>query len=224
MDIIVFLVIGAVVLFVILAVIGHFIQDDDSEDARRARQRQHIEDNTRFRGFDEAVVVDVETTGLNAKDDHIVAVAAIRVNFAEDSDIESLPTFNSLVNPRCPIPADATAVHGITDDDVKDSPMFSKVAWELRDFIGDHRIIAHNARFDKAFLNAAFRRCGVKGLARSKSSCTMRRYALDGQPYTTLSEAAQELGVDGRKNAHHDALEDARICARIAQKFWAADN
>ena len=132
-----------------------------------------------IKGFDDAVVVDVETTGLDPQIDRIVSVALIRSSFEslrENPNRLHGETMDALVNPQRRIPKQASRIHGITNEDVADKDPFADVAQKLRDFIGDLPIIAHNVSFDKRFLNAEFKRAGVKTLARNKSFCTMRRY------------------------------------------------
>ena len=113
-----------------------------------------------FRNLDEAVIVDVETTGLDPKTARIVSVAALRVKFSEIASNGSRmhsETMYLLVNPQCRIPRDATRVHGLKDRHVRDSQPFEAIAEELREFIGRNPVIAHNVRFDKQMLNAEFR-------------------------------------------------------------------
>ena len=167
--------------------------------------------------------------GLDPTHDRVVSVAAFRVNFAglkETKDELNGSIESYLVNPQCPISSDAQAVHGITDADVEGKPAFASIAQELREFIGDARLVGHNVQFDKKFLNSEFKRAKVKTLARNKSFCTMRRFAMwdDGKPYTRLDDVAKFLGISGRTNRHHDAKEDAIITAKVAGIFWLADS
>lgn len=174
-------------------------------------------------GTAEAIVLDVETTGLDPKEDRIVSVAAILTNLAEDNPEEAIKVF--WCNPLCSIPNEAELIHGITDADVEDSPLFADIAQELRDFIGNYPIIAHNVKFDKSFLDVEFKRAGVKTLRGNKSFCTMDRYALEpnGRPFTSLDEVADTMGVEGRSTSYHGAKEDAIICRKIASVFYKAD-
>ena len=184
-----------------------------------------------FTGFDEAVVVDVETTGLSPTTDRIVSVSMLRVCFAtldRQTNYHRLEgdTLDATVNPQCPIPAAATRVHGITNADVADAGPFAEGAQQIRDFIGTRPIIAHNASFDKAFLNAEFKRAGVKTLHRNKSYCTMRRYqAMQGGRWesSTLEEVAHYFGLPGRRSAVHQASEDVQIACAIAGTFYLID-
>ena len=185
---------------------------------------------TYFSGFDEAVVVDVETTGLDSKRDRIVSVAMIRANFADlrkNSEGPSGETMDVVVNPQCRIPKEASRVHGITDKDVRDKGPFSEVGQELRVFIGDRPIIGHNVSFDKRFLSAEFKRSGVKTLARNKSFCTMLRFQElnDGRRWgSNLDNVVKVMGVEGRRSTKHDAIEDALMAFQVACIFYMMDN
>lgn len=92
-------------------------------------------------------IFDTETTGMSPKFDRIVEIAAIRV----DPD-GTQSRFNSLINPRCPIPFNVSRIHNITDDMVADSPSFDEVGRAFLDFSENSTLVAHNAKFDLGFL------------------------------------------------------------------------
>jgi DNA polymerase III epsilon subunit family exonuclease len=97
------------------------------------------------------VVLDFETNGLSAsRGGEVVETGAVRVDGGEPGR-----TFHSFSRPRAPIPAGALAVHGIHDDDLAAAPRFGEVLPELLDFLGDRIVVAHNARFDRSFLDVA---------------------------------------------------------------------
>lgn len=184
----------------------------------------------RFFGFGEAVVVDVKTTGLDPKRDRIVSVALYRVDFSELSgDPSGLRgrVMSALVNPRCRIPREASRIHGIRDRHVARAPSFEDEAQALRDFIGNLPVIGHNVKFDRKFLNAEFKRAGVRTLSRNKCYCTMQRYReLNGGDWekSTLDDACEAVGAPAREGRRHDAVEDARLCAHVAAVFYMRDN
>lgn len=95
------------------------------------------------------VVVDVETTGLDAQNDSIIEVAAITLR---GNDI--LDEFSSLVNPHRSIPAFITQLTGITQVMVDDAPTMFTLRSRLRPKIGDHVLVGHNVGFDLGFLEA----------------------------------------------------------------------
>ena len=185
-----------------------------------------------FTGFERAIVLDVETTGLEPQEDRIVSIAAINADFREAARTGQVrgDYFQARVNPGRPIPAAASKVHGIKDHDVADDESFANIAQQLRDFIGDLPIVGHNVQFDKRFLNAEFKRAGVKGLGRTKSYCTQQRtkvhlgYTGQGWRKVSLAEAADLLRVPGRKGSNHDAMEDAQLALQVGVGYYVLDN
>ena len=183
-----------------------------------------------IKGFDDAVVVDVETTGLDPQNDRIVSVALIRSSFESLRDNPNGlhgETMDALVNPQRRIPKQASRIHGITDEDMSDKGPFSDIAQELRNFIGDLPIIAHNLSFDKRFLNAEFKRAGVKTLARNRSYCTMRRYREFNHGTrrgSSLDDVVETMGLDERQGNIHEAVEDANLAWQVAAMFYMMDN
>ena len=182
-----------------------------------------------FTGFDRAVVVDVETTGLVPNVDRIVSVAALKVDFAalRKSDQLQGESFVALYDPDRPIPEDATRVHGLTDADVAGKPKFADEARDLRAFIGELPLIAHNLKFDRGFLAAEFKRAGVRPLQFNRGLCTMVRFQEDNggrRKGSRLEDAARAMGVPGRKGGTHDAEEDAVMAMQIAGGYYCIDN
>ncbi len=93
------------------------------------------------------VAFDLETTGIKPKEDMIVEIGAVLFDGAE-----ALKTYGTLINPGIPIPADASAVNGISDEMVVDKPRVADVLGDFADFCGDLPLVAHNAPFDYKFL------------------------------------------------------------------------
>lgn len=103
------------------------------------------------------VFFDLETTGTNITNDRIVEISVVKV-LPDGSEIVK----TRRINPGCPIPAEATAVHHITDKDVKNEPEFRKVARSLADFFAGCDIAGFNSnRFDIPLLDQEFQRAGV---------------------------------------------------------------
>ena len=96
------------------------------------------------------IFLDIETTGLQFKDNHkIVEIACIETR-------ELIPTkrkFHKIINPERNVPEEAFKIHGFSSDFLKDKPKFNEVADELLNFLGDNDIIIHNASFDIPFIN-----------------------------------------------------------------------
>lgn len=99
---------------------------------------------------------DLETTGVDVDKDRIVQIALVRV-----SPDGRRVTFDSLVNPERPIPPQATAVHGISDDDVREAPTFAKIRPEIEEMFRDADLAGFNSiRFDLPLLQAELKRVG----------------------------------------------------------------
>jgi DNA polymerase-3 subunit epsilon len=99
---------------------------------------------------------DLETTGINVERDRIVQIALVRIEPGG-----ARRTFETLVNPECPIPPEATAVHGIKDADVRDMPTFSQIRQDVEDFLRDADLAGFNSvNFDQPLLQAEFKRAG----------------------------------------------------------------
>ena len=114
--------------------------------------------------------VDLETTGTLAAGDRITEVGIVRVD-----DGTQVSEWNSLVNPECSIPGAIQALTGITNAMVAGAPTFAQVAEEISRRIAGCIFVAHNARFDYAFLKHEFARLGRSFSA--KALCTVKRLA-----------------------------------------------
>lgn len=104
------------------------------------------------------IFFDLETTGTNVTNDRIVEISLIKVN-PDGSEVER----TRRINPGCPIPAEATAVHHITDGDVADCPRFKQIAASLAEMFTGCDIAGFNSnRFDIPMLDEEFRRAGIQ--------------------------------------------------------------
>lgn len=107
---------------------------------------------------------DLETTGTDPLRDKIVEIAVVRVEPGGATDSRT-----RRINPERPIPAEATAVHGIADRDVRDAPPFRQVARSFLDFLGDADLAGYNVRrFDVPLLDREFKECGLDLALRSR--------------------------------------------------------
>jgi len=101
--------------------------------------------------------IDVETTGLKPSSDRIVELSILKIHPDGNREYKS-----HRVNPEIPIPAEVTAIHGITDADVTHEPTFLQYAKSIKDFLDDCDIAGFNViKFDLPFLEAEFKRAGV---------------------------------------------------------------
>lgn len=144
--------------------------------------------------------IDVETTGVLVEHDRVVQVASLTLH--PSGELES---FQSYVNPDRPIPAEATAIHGITDDRVAEAPLFPVVAHVLATRWHGGDLCAYNGRFDTAILRAEYARAGLSwpcedALLVDPYSIFSQREARD------LTAAVAFYGVAASPS--HDAMED----------------
>lgn len=106
------------------------------------------------------VFFDLETTGVNISNDRIVEISIVKIIPGKE-DAPEIRTRR--INPEMPIPAEATAVHHITDKDVADEPTFRQIAKSLADYIQGCDIAGFNStRFDIPLLDEEFQRAGVE--------------------------------------------------------------
>lgn len=155
-------------------------------------------------------VIDLETTGANATADRITEIAAAKFRGGE-----CIATFQTLVDPGCPIPSSITLLTGISDDMVEDAPAIDLVLGSLVDFIADSVIVGHNIRFDLGFIREALARSGHKALT-NRSIDTLglaRRLVRDEVPNCKLGTLATHLRLDHQPS--HRALDDVLATADL---------
>jgi DNA polymerase-3 subunit epsilon len=160
------------------------------------------------------VVVDLETTGGRPMHgDRITEIAAVVVRHGEIVDV-----FETLVNPRRSIPPWITRLTNISWGMVKDAPPFDALCDRVLDVLGGHVFVAHNARFDWAFLNAELERATGQTLDGPRL-CTVKlaRKLLPQLRRRSLDYVAMHYGVEirGRHRAGGDAIATARVLVRL---------
>lgn len=158
------------------------------------------------------IYYDTETTGVRSDRDRIIEIAAF--------DPVQDRTFVHLVNPGCPIPAEATAIHKITDAMVAEAPTFRKVGEAFTEFCaGETVLIAHNNdAFDKLFLEQEYKRAGLeipswKFIDSLKWS---RKYRND-LPRHTLQTLREVYGIAA--NQAHRALDDVTVLHEVFSRM-----
>ena len=163
-------------------------------------------------------LVDVETTGRDASVDRVVEIG---IAVAKHGMVTA--RYNWLLHPGIPIPAEVSAVHGIKDDDVKDSPRFEAIAHEVAAALAGCVPAAYNAAFDRAFLANEFGRAGIVGgtalapaLRREVEWIDPLVWAREiqaAEKSRALGEVAARLGVK-LENAHR-ASDDAEAAVLV---------
>jgi DNA polymerase-3 subunit epsilon len=165
------------------------------------------------------VVVDVETTGFAAdRGDRIVEIALLRCRPGHGV----VERFVTLVDPQ--VPVRARRVHGISADDVRRAPKFIDIAAEIRRRLESAVIVAHNIRFDLAFLDTELARSG-SALPESPTLCTMglvTRLAVP-VPGRSLRACCDHFAIDLRREhgAEHDAQAAAHLLLRLLREALA---
>lgn len=155
-------------------------------------------------------VVDCETTGTDPGVDEIVSLAVLRL----DPDGAETARYVSLVRPSCPIPAEATAVHGIGDEDVAASPSFAGIVPELLRLLDGAVLVAHNASFDLGMLQHAFAGAGVD-YRPAGVACTLDAFRLlePREPSHRLESICRRQGIT--LEDAHEALGDVVATAAL---------
>jgi len=155
------------------------------------------------------IVIDTETTGFDpAAGDELVEIAAVTL---DDGAVAT--EWSSLIRTARPIPAGASAVHGITDAMTASAPEPARVAAELRAICADHALAFHNAEFDLPFVRALLRGAGQPTLTAPVVDTLGLARGLFGSGGNTLGALAQRLGLPAE--SAHRALSDARGSARV---------
>jgi DNA polymerase-3 subunit epsilon len=159
------------------------------------------------------IVFDTETTGLDPlTGDRLVEIGCIELINRTPSG----QTFHAYYNPERSMPAAAEAVHGLSDRFLADKPLFSSQADALLAFLGESKLVAHNARFDFGFLNAELKRCGRPevDLGRMIDSVTIARALHPGAKHS-LDALCSRYGIDRSHRVKHGALLDAELLAQL---------
>jgi DNA polymerase-3 subunit epsilon len=159
------------------------------------------------------IVLDTETTGLDPKTgDRLVELGCLEI-------VNRYPTGNELhlyINPERSVPAEAVAVHGLTDAFLADKPKFAAVADEFLAFIGDAPLVIHNAAFDIGFLNAELGRLGKPLISggRVVDTLALARRKHPAGP-NSLDALCRRYGIDNSKRVKHGALMDSLLLAEV---------
>ncbi len=172
------------------------------------------------------IVLDTETTGLDPdRGDRIVEIGALELR----NHVPTGQTYHQYINPERAMPGDAFAIHGIGPDlldppeepkpgavTLADKPVFADIAPALRDFLGDARLVIHNAAFDMKFLNAELRWAKLPSIppARAIDTLALAREKFPGSP-ASLDALCRRFDIDNSARILHGALLDAEILAEV---------
>lgn len=172
------------------------------------------------------IVLDTETTGFDPQSgDRIVEIGAIELQ----NHVPTGRTFHEYINPERSMPQDAFEVHGIGPDlleppqepapgaiTLRDKPLFAAVGHKFLDFIGDGKLVIHNAAFDMKFLNAELGWLGLPSIPYDRAIDTLdiARRKFPGAR-ASLDALCQRFGIDNSSRTLHGALLDSEILAEV---------
>ena len=159
------------------------------------------------------ICLDTETTGLDPIKGHkMVEIGCVEI-------INKIPTSNNFhvyINPQRDMPEAAFKVHGLSNEFLKDKPLFAEIAQDFIDFIGDAKLVIHNAAFDMKFINYELRQCDKEIIERHKvvDSLLMARNKFPGAG-NSLDALCKRFKVDSSRRVKHGALLDAELLCEV---------
>lgn len=161
------------------------------------------------------IVFDTETTGLDPENgDRVVEIGMVEL-------MDLVPTgkhFHVYINPLMKMPYEAFKVHGLSDDFLADKPTFAdpSIVDAMLDFIGDSQLVAHNAEFDRKFLNAELDKVGKGFIEKSRCVDTyvLARKIFPGAP-ASLDALCKRFAIDLKERTLHGALLDSQLLASV---------
>jgi DNA polymerase III subunit epsilon len=159
------------------------------------------------------IIFDTETTGLDNKTDRVIEIGGIEL----ENHFPTGRTLHIYINPGDKtVHPDALAVHGITDEFLKDKPPFAAVVDEIREFFEGAKWIAHNASFDMGFINAEFARLDIPPVPQDQviDTLAMARRKHPMGP-NSLDALCRRYGIDNSHRNKHGALLDSELLADV---------
>ncbi len=159
------------------------------------------------------IVLDTETTGFEpGEGDRIVEIGAVELM----GHVPTGRTYHQYINPQRSMPAEAFAVHGLGDEFLADKPVFKDIAQDFVDFIGDAKLVIHNAAFDMKFLNAelGWLNRPLLPMDQALDTLAIARRRFPGSP-ASLDALCRRFGIDNSSRTLHGALLDSEILAEV---------
>ena len=161
------------------------------------------------------IAFDTETTGLEwDKDDRIIELGAVELI----NHVATGKTFQTYINPGRPVSEATIRITGITDDDLVDKPGFEdpSIVDAFLEFVGDATLVAHNAKFDRGFLNMELQRCGKAPIPEERwvDTVMIARKKYPGAP-ASLDALCKRFDVNSDARTFHGALLDSQLLAEV---------
>lgn len=159
------------------------------------------------------IVLDTETTGFDPEEgDRIVEIGAVELM----GHVPTGRTFHEYIDPQRAMPQEAFEVHGLGDDFLRGKPKFAQIGQPFLDFIGDAKLVIHNAAFDIKFLNAELGWMNLQLIPWDQAIDTLAiaRKKFPGSP-ASLDALCRRFGIDNSNRTLHGALLDSEILAEV---------
>ncbi|NRB10149.1 MAG: DNA polymerase III subunit epsilon [Rickettsiaceae bacterium] len=159
------------------------------------------------------IVLDTETTGLDPRYGHrIVEVGALEIV----NKVLTGKKFHYYINPERDMPTEAYRIHNISGEFLKDKPLFKEIATDFLDFVGNSRLIIHNAPFDVKFLNHELNLLNLPSfeLAKTIDTLTMAKRKFPGAR-VNLDALCRRFNIDNSSRVFHGALKDAALLVQV---------
>ncbi len=162
------------------------------------------------------LILDTETTGLDLDGgDKIIEIGIIEI-------VENIRTGNNYqvyINPNKKIEKSALNIHGLSNEFLKDKPHFYEIVDEFINYIGDSRLVIHNADFDKNFLNHELENCGKPKLKNEILDTLMIAKKEFPSQSVSLDSLCKRLNIDNSNRKLHGALLDADLLTSVYLKM-----
>ena len=158
------------------------------------------------------IVMDTETTGLDPNTgDRIVEIGGVELF----NHMPTGETYHQYINPQRDMPEGAFAVHGLSAEFLSDKPLFADVAQAFLDFVGDSKLVIHNASFDMKFINAELKWIEKPPLpwAQAIDTLAIARKKFPGAQ-NSLDALCRRFGIRTERELH-GALLDSEILAEV---------
>lgn len=162
-----------------------------------------------------AVVIDLEMTGLNARTEKIIEIGAARIRNGEVTE-----TYAKLLDPGRKLGEETIGITGITEEMLQGCPTFAQVKEEFSEFLGEDVLLGHNVIFDYSFLKKAIINESPKGTRFEKKGIDTLKIArrfLPGEQKKTLTDLCSCYGIEYHA---HRALDDALATHRLYEMLW----
>ena len=159
------------------------------------------------------IVLDTETTGMDPfAGDRIVEIGCVELV----NHIATGNHYHVYINPERDVPAEVVAVHGLTEEFLRDKPTFAEIYADFLDFIGDAKLVIHNAEFDMKFINHHLTEMGAAAIPSPRviDSLIMARQKFPGSP-ANLDALCKRFAIDNSNRTLHGALLDSELLAEV---------